>query len=75
MVSEWSKALSQIQVERMPLVPGANHRSGLRYRSLRSIYVKEFYYLICPPLSFDHQDIEINNIDKPSLYTGLFIGE
>ena len=37
--------------------------------------VKKFYYLMCPPLSFDHRNIEINNIDKPSLYTCLFIGE
>ena len=29
-VAEWSKALSQIQVERMPWVPGLNTRSGLR---------------------------------------------
>ena len=38
------------------------------------LYVKEFYYLMCPPLSFDHRNIEINNTDKPSLCTCLFIG-
>ena len=37
--------------------------------------VKKFYYLMCPPLSFDHRNIEINNIDKSSLYARLFIGE
>ena len=37
--------------------------------------VKKFYYLMCPPLSFDHRNIKINNIDKPSLNTCLFIGE
>ena len=30
---------------------------------------------MCPPLSFDHHDIQINNIGKLSLYTSLFIGE
>ena len=39
------------------------------------LYVKKSYYLMCPPLSFDHRNIEINNIDKPSLYTCLLIGE
>ena len=34
-----------------------------------------FIYLMCPPLSFDHRNIEINNLDKPSLYTCLIIGE
>ena len=33
-----------------------------------------FYYLMCPPLSFDHRDIEINNTEKPSLCTRLFTG-
>ena len=32
-------------------------------------------YMMCPPLSFDHLNIEINNIDQPSLYTRLFIRE
>ena len=30
-VAEWSKALSQIQVERMPKVLGLNPRLGLRH--------------------------------------------
>ena len=34
-VAEWSKELSQIQVERMPKVPGLNPRSGLPYWLLR----------------------------------------
>ena len=38
------------------------------------LYVKEFYCLMCPPLSFDHCSIEINNTNKPSLCTCLFIG-
>ena len=38
------------------------------------LFVREFYYLMCPPLSPDHRNIEINNTDKPSLCTSLFIG-
>ena len=30
--------------------------------------VKKFYYLMCPPLSFDYRNIEINNIDKLFLF-------
>ena len=30
-VAEWSKALSQIQVERVPSVSGSNPRFGLQY--------------------------------------------
>ena len=37
--------------------------------------VNKFHYLMFPPLSFDHHNIEINNINKPSLYTCLSIGE
>ena len=29
---------------------------------------------MCPPLSFDHRNIEINNTEKPSLCTCQFIG-
>ena len=36
MVAEWSKALSRIQVERMPQVPGLHPCSGLQYQLLRS---------------------------------------
>ena len=35
-VAEWSKALSQIHVERMLQVPGSNPHLGLRYGLLRS---------------------------------------
>ena len=40
-----------------------------------SIELTVHTYLMCPPLSFDHRNIKINNIDKPSLHTCLFIGE
>ena len=36
--------------------------------------VKLLVPLMCPPLSFDHRNIKINNTDKPSLHTCLFTG-
>ena len=39
-VAEWSKVLSQIQVERMPEAPGSNPCSGLRLRLRITIGVR-----------------------------------
>ena len=41
----------------------------------KSCFSYNWVYLMFPPLSFDHRNIEINNIDKLSLYARLFIGE
>ena len=44
-------------------------------QDLRGAHFLLTNYLMCPPLSLDHRNIEINNINKLSLYTCLFIGE
>ena len=55
------------------LIPHNTYRpSSVKIPPIKNISIN--YYLMCPPLSSDHHNIEINNTDKPSLHTCLFTG-
>ena len=56
----------------LPITHSTHTRLSPIVRLLSVLY---FDQLLCPPLSFNHRNIKINNTDKPSLHTCLFTGE
>ena len=49
----WSKTLSQIQVERMPVIPGSNTARGYDFEKLHTEVFKKFLFSFRRNLLFE----------------------